>query len=241
MVEQRIQIKQEFGLNARLSALISLSAQKFSSSISILKGKNEYNAKSIMALVMTSATQGDWLTVRAKGPDEQKAVNCVVWLLQIQNINEIELRLSGSDNGDNSTPLQTDSKSKMKQVKPIIIAIDDDPVMLDLYETLFGMSYGATVVCTTDATKALNFAFHEPPDLFITDLFHPGVDGFSLIQKLKGNSTTNLVPICVISGQANSKNSEIARSLGAALIISKPFETEKLLKQLNQFLKLKSE
>lgn len=127
----------------------------------------------------------------------------------------------------------------MNQFKPKIIAIDDEPIVLELYTRIFAKVYEATVITTTDSTEVLTLVLEQPPDLFITDLFHPGVSGISLIEKLRAEEATKFLPIWVISGQARTKHGIIAADVGADLVIKKPFSYDELIGRANRLFNYK--
>jgi len=73
-VEKKIIIKHKQGLHARPAALFVQIANKFESVISVRKGDQEVNGKSIMGILMLAAEKGSQLYIRAEGQDAKKAV-----------------------------------------------------------------------------------------------------------------------------------------------------------------------
>lgn len=73
-VEKKLIIKNKLGLHARPAALFVQATSKFNCEISVRKGKQKVNGKSIMGLMMLAAGQGTTLTVEAVGPDAKRAV-----------------------------------------------------------------------------------------------------------------------------------------------------------------------
>jgi CheY-like chemotaxis protein len=122
---------------------------------------------------------------------------------------------------------------------PLIIATDDEPWTLELYQRALANLFGAHVVITTDSEQALELAFRKIPDLFITDLVKPCIGGVELVQRLRDNPQTEGIPIWVISGQAASAAGKHAKSAGADMVISKPFTLNTLVTHGNQLFKIK--
>lgn len=79
-----------------------------------------------------------------------------------------------------------------------------------------------------DGSAALGELVIEKPDLLITDINMPGMDGHELIQKLKGDAALSKIPIIVISSLGKKAQADKCLSLGAASVILKPFDPEKL-------------
>jgi phosphocarrier protein len=74
IVEKKIVIRHKQGLHARPAALFVQIANKFESVISVRKGDQEVNGKSIMGILMLAAEKGSQLYIKAEGQDAKKAV-----------------------------------------------------------------------------------------------------------------------------------------------------------------------
>ncbi|MFA5144119.1 MAG: HPr family phosphocarrier protein [Candidatus Omnitrophota bacterium] len=74
MVEKSVTIRNKQGLHARPAALFVQVANKFSSEITIAKGRQKINGKSIMGIMMLAAAAGSKVTIIADGDDADKAV-----------------------------------------------------------------------------------------------------------------------------------------------------------------------
>jgi phosphocarrier protein HPr len=73
-VEKKVVVKNKQGLHARPAALFVQIANKFTSNITITKGKQEVNGKSIMGIMMLAAGRGSRLVIKADGEDAEDAV-----------------------------------------------------------------------------------------------------------------------------------------------------------------------
>jgi len=78
MVEKEITVVNSLGIHARPSSLIVQTAQKFRSSISIVKSGASADAKSIMSVMMLAATCGSKVTIRTNGEDEGAAAEAIM-------------------------------------------------------------------------------------------------------------------------------------------------------------------
>ncbi len=87
VLEQKFTIGNKLGLHARPAALLVQTSNRFASDISIQKGKQKVNGKSIMGVMMLAAGSGTTLTVRISGPDARKAMAAIMKLFQ-QNFHE---------------------------------------------------------------------------------------------------------------------------------------------------------
>ncbi len=80
MIEKEIVVSNKLGLHARASAKLVQLVQGFKSTIWLIGGGREVNAKSIMGVMMLAAGIGTPLTLRADGPDETAALDAIASL-----------------------------------------------------------------------------------------------------------------------------------------------------------------
>jgi len=81
VVEKKIIIQNKSGLHARPAALFVQIANKYDSSITVIKGKEKVNGKSIMGILMLAAGRGSQVTILAEGHDAEDAVGELSLLL----------------------------------------------------------------------------------------------------------------------------------------------------------------
>ena len=89
MTRRETRIVNRLGLHARAAAQLVRMANEYNSDISLIKSNQKANAKTIMEVLMLSASQGENLTVESKGVDMEKAVEAIVQLIEAR-FNEIE-------------------------------------------------------------------------------------------------------------------------------------------------------
>src|SRR5258705_5776917 len=107
-----------------------------------------------------------------------------------------------------------------------IIIVDDQEQSLYLLKTLLG-GHGYRVMEATNGAAALELARANPPDLIISDILMPVMDGFSLCQAWKNNEQLKNIPFVFYTATyTDPKDEELALSLGAARFIVKPTETD---------------
>ena len=82
MPEREVELTNEVGLHARLAAVFSKAATGFSADVTVAKGEQEANAKSIMAVLKLDVKKGDAVTIATEGDDAEKALEELVTLLE---------------------------------------------------------------------------------------------------------------------------------------------------------------
>ena len=89
VIEKVVIIRNKQGLHARPAAMFVQIANKFNSEITIAKGKQKVNGKSIMGIMMLAAGSGSKITIIAKGDDAQDAIKELEALLVCEDIDEL--------------------------------------------------------------------------------------------------------------------------------------------------------
>ena len=118
-----------------------------------------------------------------------------------------------------------------------ILIVDSNPADRRSYITLLG-NFGHRLLEADDGVQALELALAELPDLIITDVLMPNMDGFTLARRLRAEPL--LMGIPVIFQTASYDVSEIhrlARASGIQHILRKPAEPQEILRAVNESLK----
>jgi signal transduction histidine kinase/DNA-binding response OmpR family regulator len=85
--------------------------------------------------------------------------------------------------------------------QPLVLAIDDDPLALELLETVLRPA-GYMVLKATDGRQGIGIAQTRHPGLVIVDLLMPEMDGFAVVEQLRANPTTAAVPIVILTSRS---------------------------------------
>lgn len=118
-----------------------------------------------------------------------------------------------------------------------LLVVDDDDAMRKLIRVSLGDSY--KIVDTGEPDQALALALEHKPDAILLDLRMPKYSGFELCQTFTSFSSTQLIPVLVISGEAGDKTKQFCRDLGAVAYFEKPVDFEALRAQLSESLKVR--
>src|ERR1700733_6196192 len=94
-----------------------------------------------------------------------------------------------------------------------ILVIDDNPANLKLIRVLLTFE-GYEVLTAQDAESALTMINASRPQLILTDLQLPGMDGLTLTRQLKANSATHDIPIVALTAYAMKGDEEKASEAG---------------------------
>lgn len=119
-----------------------------------------------------------------------------------------------------------------------ILVIEDDPVIGDTLEYLLERE-NFRVTRANDGREALDLLETiAPPDLVLMDLMLPHLDGFHLIEAIRGRPFWSRVPIVMLSSNAQERDIVRALKAGANDYLTKPFQVRELLARLRRLLKV---
>lgn len=111
-----------------------------------------------------------------------------------------------------------------------VLVVDDDQDILDLIRLKLADTYD--VFCVDKATEVGQAVDLFEPDLVILDIMLPRISGYQIIEYLKRNPRTAKTPVCFLSAKASARDLKYGYSLGAALYLTKPFQPERLVKNI---------
>ena len=116
-----------------------------------------------------------------------------------------------------------------------ILIIEDSPVNMKLASDVLEAE-GFVIQQAVDAEQALALLEHWTPDLVLTDIALPGMDGLGLTRKLKSDPRLGRIPIVALTAFAMKGDEQKARAAGCDGYITKPIQTRELGRQIREFL-----
>jgi signal transduction histidine kinase len=117
-----------------------------------------------------------------------------------------------------------------------ILLADDNSDMRDYVKRILGSHW--TVEAVSDGRVALESAFERVPDLVLTDVMMPGLDGFELLRKLRADPRTREVPVILLSARAGEESRVEGLEAGADDYLTKPFSARELVACVGANLKM---
>lgn len=118
--------------------------------------------------------------------------------------------------------------------KPIIVVAEDNADVADLLCTQLEPFY--EVVAARDGIEALKHAGEIIPDLVITDVMMPNMDGMALARAIRANDLTAHIPIIMVTARVTEQDRIEGIKAGADAYLVKPFNTEELLTRVAKLL-----
>lgn len=119
---------------------------------------------------------------------------------------------------------------------PRVLLADDNGDMRNYVARLLGDRMQVTAV--SNGQEALTSALKEPPDLILSDVMMPVLDGFGLLREVRGNPSLCDIPVILLSARAGEESRVAGVSEGADDYLVKPFSAAELLARVTTHLKL---
>jgi len=125
-----------------------------------------------------------------------------------------------------SVAMRSDNEGHLK-----VLLVEDAPFLRYAFGRLLRM-HGFDVCEATDGREALDRVVDFRPDLVLTDLMMPIMDGVELIRRLHDDPETANLPVVAITADATDQAERQARQAGAVDVITKPIDLPGLLERL---------
>lgn len=117
-----------------------------------------------------------------------------------------------------------------------VLVVDDNQDILDMLNLTL-KSDGHRVLTCNDPLEVEQLVANSSPDLIITDLIMPKMNGFELVRQLKTNFDSSHVPILMLTAKSDLKHKIIGLENGADMYLEKPFNEQELLARVRNLIK----
>lgn len=105
------------------------------------------------------------------------------------------------------------AENKLKNKKKILL-VEDDPMISSIYEAKFKAD-GFEVLIAADGARGIELAKNEKPDIIMLDIILPGLDGFSVLEEIKKDKTTQAIPVVMLTNLGTEEDKAKGQKMGA--------------------------
>jgi signal transduction histidine kinase len=138
--------------------------------------------------------------------------------------------------GEAAEPVRERGSPEPGHPRARVLVVDDNA---DLRSYLAGLLQPAYDVATAhDGIAALEAVGERPPDIVVSDVMMPRLDGFGLVRQLRSNAATASLPILLLSARAGEESAIEGLDVGSDDYVSKPFSSRELLARVRTHLEL---
>ncbi len=115
-----------------------------------------------------------------------------------------------------------------------ILLVDDEPSFRAVVKEILRL-HGHTVVCAAGVTDALEAMRRSVPDLVLTDVMMPDIDGLSFVRTIRSSPAWANIPVVVLTARASLSDRSEAALAGASFLLTKPFSASELRQAIAPF------
>jgi len=117
-----------------------------------------------------------------------------------------------------------------------ILIIEDDPLMSRMYQKIFTFE-GYEVEMAVDGMEGLDKARVVKPTLILLDIMMPKMNGIEVLEKLKADPETKVIPVVMLTNLAGQQDAELALSKGAVkYIVKSEYEPKQVADMVKEIL-----
>lgn len=118
--------------------------------------------------------------------------------------------------------------------KNTLLVVEDNPELREFIVAELSPSYN--VLSAKDGAEGIDLALNNVPDLIVSDVMMPKVDGFELVKTLRQNQATSHIPIIILSAKSSFESKITGLEIGGDDYLTKPFSAKELLLRVRNML-----
>ncbi len=119
--------------------------------------------------------------------------------------------------------------------RPVVLVVDDSLTVRKVTARTLERN-NLDVILARDGVEALGFLHEQKPDVVLTDIEMPRMDGFELLGAIRNDEQTRNVPVIMISSRTGQKHRNRAEALGVSAYLGKPYAEADLIERIESFI-----
>ncbi|TNF38146.1 MAG: response regulator [Deltaproteobacteria bacterium] len=135
---------------------------------------------------------------------------------------------------DDATERRIAPRPQHKGDAPHVLVVEDNPDMIRFLVALLASDYN--VLSAQNGRDGLRMATERRPDLIISDVMMPEMNGFEMLEQLRRQPATASIPLIFLTARGSDEDRLVGRQGGAETYLAKPFRSEELLAAVDALL-----
>lgn len=115
-----------------------------------------------------------------------------------------------------------------------VLIVEDEPEIQEVERMVVEDLLGCEVALASTGEEGLDKAAEVAPDLVVLDLLLPGIDGFTVAERMRADPRLRHTSILALSGLTRVEDKERARAAGCDEVLDKPFDLEDLVRKIER-------
>ena len=174
--------------------------------------------------------------VKAPVGAEVKPIEVYGTMLQQLSIDAERIESAMSKHSDDKAEKQKKDKETVAKndTRPLVLIVEDNADVAEYMSMQLRKRYQLAIA--KDGEEGLRLATETVPDLIITDLMMPRMDGYALCQAVKQAETLNHIPVIIVTAKATQEDKLCGLQMGVDAYLYKPFNAEELTLRVENLL-----
>lgn len=139
-----------------------------------------------------------------------------------------------NDNLDTESAEDSMLNNNISEEKPILLVVEDNPDICEYISESFSDSF--EVITAEEGEAGYRMAISQIPDIIVTDIMMPGMDGITFCKIIKGDVRTSHIPVIMLTAKDSLQNKEEGYLAGADSYLTKPFSASLLRSRIHNLL-----
>lgn len=135
---------------------------------------------------------------------------------------------------DDATERRVAPRPSARGNAPTVLVVEDNPDMIRFLVAL--LAYNYNVLTAQNGKDGLRMALERAPDIVISDVMMPEMDGFEMVRRLREDEHGKRIPLIFLTARGSSEDRIQGHSGGADTYLAKPFRSEELLAAVDALL-----
>jgi chemosensory pili system protein ChpA (sensor histidine kinase/response regulator) len=154
------------------------------------------------------------------------------WEMQRSGTDPVKTAVTADDVGapEGAAPQATRASNEL----PLVLVVDDSITVRRVTQRLLRRE-GYRVTLAADGLQALERLAEEKPDVVLSDIEMPRMDGFDLVRNIRADSKLKDLPVIMITSRIAQKHRDLAEQLGVSNYLGKPFSEDELLALIKHY------